>query len=72
MLCRDGEVAHALAISVFFMGATNNDVLNVVVFFAPHVLMDVAHLLHFTEDDIGFVIKVRNGGGGAKVAFRIC
>ena len=50
----------------------HNNVGDITVFFAPHVLMDVAHLLHFTDDDIGFVIKVRNGGGGAKVAFRIC
>jgi len=38
------------------------------VFFAPHVFMDVAHLLHFTDDDIGFMIKFGNGGGVPKVA----
>ena len=41
-------------------------------FFAPHVFMDVAELMHFTDDDIGFVIKVGNGGGVTKVVSERC
>ena len=35
---------------------------------AMKVFQGAAHLLHFTDDDIGFVIKFGNGGGVPKVA----
>ena len=72
MLCRDGEVAHPFPVVMFFLGSLHNYELHMMIFFAPHVFMDVAELMHFTDDDIGFVIKVGNGGGVTKVVSERC
>ena len=68
MLSRYSKIAHPFPIVMFFIRTIYYDVFHMMVFVAPHVFMDVAELMHFTDDRIGRVIKVGNGGGVPKVA----